>query len=31
MSGAGGLSNVTAFFDRLQHTHDQRMSELGLS
>ena len=31
VSGTGGLSNVGAFFDRLQHTHDQRMSELGLS
>jgi tRNA isopentenyl-2-thiomethyl-A-37 hydroxylase MiaE len=31
VSGTGGLNNVAAFFDRLQHTHDQRMSELGLS
>ena len=31
VSGTDGLSNVGAFFDRLQHTHGQRMSELGLS
>ena len=31
VSGTDGLSNVAAFFDRLQHTHDQRMAELGLS
>jgi len=31
MSGPDGLSNVAAFFDRLQQTHDQRMKELGLS
>jgi tRNA isopentenyl-2-thiomethyl-A-37 hydroxylase MiaE len=31
VSGTDGLGNVGAFFDRLQHTHDQRMSELGLA
>ncbi|BBX74534.1 hydroxylase [Mycobacterium shinjukuense] len=31
VSGTGGLSQLGAFFDRLQHTHDQRMRELGLS
>jgi tRNA isopentenyl-2-thiomethyl-A-37 hydroxylase MiaE len=30
MSG-GGLSQMTDFFDRLQHTHDSRMRELGLA
>jgi 1,2-phenylacetyl-CoA epoxidase catalytic subunit len=30
-SGPGGLSQLTAFFDRLQETHDRRMRELGLS
>jgi tRNA isopentenyl-2-thiomethyl-A-37 hydroxylase MiaE len=29
--GAGGLGQLNAFFDRLQHTHDRRMRELGLS
>jgi hypothetical protein len=29
--GAGGLSQLGAFFDRLQQTHDRRMRELGLS
>lgn len=29
MSG-GGLSQMTEFFDRLQHTHASRMRELGL-
>ncbi|OBF09790.1 hydroxylase [Mycobacterium sp. ACS4054] len=29
--GAGGLGQLNAFFDRLQHTHDRRMQELGLS
>jgi hypothetical protein len=28
--GAGGLGQLNAFFDRLQHTHDRRMRELGL-
>jgi tRNA isopentenyl-2-thiomethyl-A-37 hydroxylase MiaE len=31
VSGTGGLTQVGAFFDRLQGTHDQRMKELGLS
>lgn len=31
MSGAGGLGQLNAFFDRLQQTHDRRMHELGLS
>jgi len=30
VSGTGGLSQLSAFFDRLQNTHDQRMRELGL-
>jgi len=31
VSRTNGLSRLGAFFDRLQHTHDQRMTELGLS
>ncbi len=31
MSGAGSLGQLSAFFDRLQQTHDRRMRELGLS
>ncbi len=31
MSGAASLGHVSAFFDRLQQTHDRRMRELGLS
>lgn len=31
MSGAGGLGQLSAFFGRLQQTHDRRMHELGLS
>ena len=31
MSGGGGLSQMTDFFDRLQHTHSSRMRELGLA
>jgi len=31
VSGTDGLSQLGAFFDRLQQTHDQRMNELGLS
>ncbi len=31
MSGGGGLSQMTGFFDRLQHTHNTRMRELGLA
>ena len=30
VSGAGGLSQLGAFFDRLQQTHNRRMRELGL-
>ncbi|MCV7077910.1 ferritin-like fold-containing protein [Mycobacterium szulgai] len=30
VSGTGGLSQLSAFFDRLQNTHDKRMRELGL-
>lgn len=30
VSGAGGLGQLGAFFDRLQRTHDSRMRELGL-
>ncbi|MBW0017650.1 MAG: hydroxylase [Mycobacterium sp.] len=29
--GTGGLGQLGAFFEHLQHTHDQRMRELGLS
>ncbi|MHA7649037.1 ferritin-like fold-containing protein [Mycobacterium sp. ML4] len=29
--GTGGLGQLGAFFDRLQHTHDSRMRELGLA
>jgi len=31
VSGTGGLGEITAFFDRLQHTHSDRMRELGLA
>src|SRR6516162_2812640 len=31
VSGIDGLSRLGAFFDRLQETHDKRMTELGLS
>ncbi len=31
VSGAGSLGQLSAFFDRLQQTHDRRMRELGLS
>jgi 1,2-phenylacetyl-CoA epoxidase catalytic subunit len=31
VSGTQGLSQLGAFFDRLQETHDQRMRDLGLS
>jgi nucleotide-binding universal stress UspA family protein len=31
VSGTGGLGQLTEFFDRLQHTHAERISELGLS
>ncbi len=30
LAGAGGLNQLSAFFDRLQQTHDRRMHELGL-
>ena len=30
ISGPGGLGQLTAFFDRLQQTHDRRMRELNL-
>lgn len=30
VSGTGGLTQIGAFFDRLQQTHDQRMRELAL-
>jgi tRNA isopentenyl-2-thiomethyl-A-37 hydroxylase MiaE len=31
MSSGGGLTQLTEFFDRLQHTHSSRMHELGLA
>jgi tRNA isopentenyl-2-thiomethyl-A-37 hydroxylase MiaE len=31
MSGAGGLSQMSEFFDRLQRTHAERMEQLGLA
>jgi hypothetical protein len=31
VSGTGGLGQITEFFDRLQHTHAERMDELGLA
>ncbi|KAA1251425.1 hydroxylase [Mycobacterium simiae] len=31
VSGSGGLGQLSAFFERLQQTHDQRMGELGLA
>jgi hypothetical protein len=31
VSGAGGLGQLNAFFERLQQTHDRRMHELGLA
>ena len=31
LSGAGGLTHLAGFFDRIQHTHDDRMRELGLA
>lgn len=30
VAGTGGLSQLGTFFERLQQTHDKRMSELGL-
>ena len=31
LSSSTGLGQISAFFDRLQETHDQRMRDLGLS
>lgn len=31
VAGAGGLGQLSALFDRLEQTHDQRMRELGLA
>jgi rubrerythrin len=31
VSGTDGLTQLAGFFDRLQHTHDARMRELGLA
>jgi hypothetical protein len=31
VSGTDGLTQLAGFFDRLQHTHDERMRELGLA
>ena len=31
VSGAGGLGQLGAFFDRMEQTHDRRMRELGLN
>ena len=31
MSGNEGLTHLAGFFDRVQHTHDERMRELGLA
>ncbi|EUA08492.1 tRNA-hydroxylase MiaE-like family protein [Mycobacterium kansasii 732] len=31
VAGSGGLGQLSAFFERLQQTHDQRMRELGLA
>ena len=31
VSGTHGLTQLAGFFDRLQHTHDERMRELGLA
>ncbi len=31
VSGTGGLGRITDFFDRLQRTHAERMSKLGLA
>jgi hypothetical protein len=31
VSGTGGLGKITDFFDGLQHTHAERMAELGLA
>lgn len=31
MSGTAGLTHLAGFFDRIQHTHDERMADLGLA
>ena len=31
VAGSGGLSQLTDFFDRMQHTHGERMRQLGLA
>ena len=31
LSGSAGLGGLSEFFDRLQRTHDERMSDLGLA
>ncbi len=31
MSGTAGLTHLAGFFERVQHTHDERMRELGLA
>jgi hypothetical protein len=31
VSGTDGLTQLAGFFDRVQHTHDERMRELGLA
>ena len=31
ISGAAGLGHLAGFFERAQHTHDERMRELGLA
>ena len=31
ISGAAGLTQLAGFFERSQHTHDERMRELGLA
>ncbi len=31
MSGSAGLTHLAGFFERVQHTHDERMAELGLA
>jgi hypothetical protein len=31
VSGTGGLGQITEFFDGLQHTHAERMAQLGLA
>lgn len=31
LAGTAGLTHLAGFFDRVQHTHDERMRELGLA